>query len=281
MKIYKAIGGALDKLYENQSTLGDDAVWKAIQLLKEKYGKLDHSTKIDYSAVATQYAYLFKYAGSRACAVFSIFSKSQTLRRLFDAPQLTVTSLGGGPGSDLVGLLRYWHESDGAPALNLNLIDLNDTWKTSATLFVDSAAEQLVWNPVKSRIFFPIDLNEADFDGDTKILTTAQLCSVSYVISELGQGSRTAFLDRLISRLPVGAVLLIIDNNTNEIFNLLESYKDNPDLERVTIRRDPELRLDGEDVKDMGEHFTRFGDYAKGGYPNVILSAVWMGAIKK
>jgi len=63
---------------------------------------------IDYSALATQTAYVFMYVASHADFLAQVFAKADAVDALTPLKQeeVRVTSMGGGPGSDLLALVQ-------------------------------------------------------------------------------------------------------------------------------------------------------------------------------
>lgn len=91
----------------------DGKVAEAIRAFNSAYGngallQRDRSL-IDYGALATQAAYVFMYVGGHAdflAQVLSLAEQSHALAGL-RREEITVTSLGGGPGSDLLALVSF------------------------------------------------------------------------------------------------------------------------------------------------------------------------------
>jgi hypothetical protein len=63
---------------------------------------------IDYGDLATQTAYVFMYVAGHADFLFQVLMRAQEQvgAPLSDKPEMRITSLGGGPGSDLFALVR-------------------------------------------------------------------------------------------------------------------------------------------------------------------------------
>jgi hypothetical protein len=90
----------------------DQAVASAILGFHAAYGNgnlLRHNRKlIDYSDLATQAAYIFMYVAAHADFLHMVLNRGREegAFRGLKKPEIQVTSLGGGPGSDLLALVR-------------------------------------------------------------------------------------------------------------------------------------------------------------------------------
>lgn len=63
---------------------------------------------IDYSDPATQAAYVFTYLGANADLVYqTLVGAHDTAKHLLNQPEPRIACMGGGPGSDLLGLVKF------------------------------------------------------------------------------------------------------------------------------------------------------------------------------
>lgn len=223
MRIFQVIKDALDEIYESLPQFYNDrdaAIWNAFEDLTRKYEQLETGVEIDYSDAATKFAYLFKYAGSRAWAVQTRLGLIPRLGELFERPSLTVTSLGAGPGSDLLGVLAYWQQADAQPTLEVNLVDGDETWMPTARVIKECACEHLTGGPLPTVRFRQSDLSGERVTSIVDSFHGTNLFTVSYLLSELPNSSRSTFLNGLFSTAAPGTVCLIIDNNTMQVRNI-------------------------------------------------------------
>ncbi len=90
----------------------DDCVVSAILNFSTAYGNgnlLKTNRKlIDYGALSTQAAYVFMYVAGHADFLFSVLQRGREEGAFdgLDQDEIRVTSIGGGPGSDLLALVR-------------------------------------------------------------------------------------------------------------------------------------------------------------------------------
>lgn len=291
MKIYEVIGCALTKLYESipgSPTDREGAVWAAINRLDDQFRRLHEGIAIDYSDNATQFAYLFKYAGIRASAISSR-QQIAALNLLYANENLRISCFGGGPGSDVLGILQHWERIDSETILQIDLADVDASWETTARLVWECASLHLDMRRHPALAFRRFDASDANVATTLQAFTNAQYFTVSYLLSELpNYAVAFRFVDAMMSNAQTGSVFLLIDNDTDQIWNnntegiskLLTNISGRGDLE-TKVYEQKTIYLDDEDVGDMGDHFDRFGSFEKNGHPNVTLNATYLIAVKK
>jgi hypothetical protein len=88
----------------------DDKVCEAIRDLRNHYTQLRVRDRklIDYSSLQVQMAYGFMYVGANANCLFQVLDSAEMAhgQPIWRSPEMKVTSWGGGPGSDLLALVR-------------------------------------------------------------------------------------------------------------------------------------------------------------------------------
>ncbi|MFN7141238.1 MAG: hypothetical protein ACK4UN_18070, partial [Limisphaerales bacterium] len=195
MKIYPVIKDSLDSIYNGLLATHpnrDEAIWAAFTHLEDKYYN-PVGTTVDYSAPATQFAYLFKFAGSRACAVYSRHSYRR-ISDLYTKDALTVTNLGGGPGSDLLGIFRFYIEQNLQIKLHINLVDVDATWKEIAKIVKSAACNRLNGCPLPTVAFKELDCSAATIMESLQEYDQTDLFTLSYLLSEMDADSGTRLL---------------------------------------------------------------------------------------
>jgi hypothetical protein len=281
MKIYSVIKDALKSIYDdlpNHYCDRDTAIWDALNRLTEKYGNLAE-IDIDYSDQATKFAYLFKYAGSRACAVYSKHSLSR-IATLYQGDSLQVTSFGAGPGSDLLGILRHYVESYSQCSLQVNLVDLDATWKPTANIVKTAACNCLNGCSQPTVTFSEMDCSAENVAVGLEQFRDSKLFTFSYLLSELGEAEASRLLNQTLLTAQAGAVVLVIDNNTGSLRDILGNAALRSDITTSGMKTEL-IQLNNESVSDMNPYFDQFGDYDRNGFPHIELDAVCFVATKK
>lgn len=164
-----------------------DSVWDSLEFLRAEYANLtDKGRKgINYSDLAVHAAYIFAYAIGRAEFTYQVLKKHRIKlgEPIFSKENVIVTSIGGGPGSEIVGLVKYLldpESNENVNSIEYRVLDSNEEWKHICQSIVDSVCEK-----------FDIDFEFNTIDlCDTKecikiSLKDNDLIILSFVISEI------------------------------------------------------------------------------------------------
>jgi hypothetical protein len=106
----------------------DNAIKRELERLSQKYLDLRTYAEIDYSRPVTRFAYVYAYVSSHANLVYQIIPRSSALTELFKEETISVTCVGGGPGSDLLGILKYLESRKRKTQLNCQTYDAVTAW---------------------------------------------------------------------------------------------------------------------------------------------------------
>jgi hypothetical protein len=213
--------GALRKLHNaGRKRFGDDWIPRLESrrvTLERAYATLYEQDRdpIAYASLSAQTAYVFAYAPTRAEYT------RQYLRRhmeafgqpLFSSKNIQVVSFGGGPASELVGLVRYLEENEAESVEQINYVvyDKDGDW--------EDVAENVI-GALETEINVQIQYVEVDAVSRNRMaaidLSETDLVIFSYVMSELarlGRKDRIAENFRsILGNLKLGSKILFIDN---------------------------------------------------------------------
>lgn len=231
----EAFETALSELHEIGSEKHGDQ-WMG--LVRSRIGELEEAYKnlykedrdpIDYSDLPTQAAYVFAYAMPRAAFTYEFLKRHREAlgKPLFDDERIAVVSFGGGPASELVGLLQYLDDEDmgeSVTSLAYRVIDKDGEW--------DSIAESIS-DAIETDININIKYIEADLSKakrtDKISLKGADLIIFSYVMSEL---SKVADRDKIsenmrkiIGTMDSESSILFMDNKYPIFINYFKTCK--------------------------------------------------------
>lgn len=274
MHCFELLGTVLDEVWEE--LVGTEAeklaaIHQKEKELRESYRNLANGgTKIDYSHPATRYAYLACYVSSHANMVYEAIKGSDSLKELLKAENVKVACIGGGPGSDLLGVLKLVDKLDLNPKLKFFLYDAERNWSESWADIDDKVEKDL-------RIYveqFDVT-NRSTWEGKQKYLQ-ADLFTMIYFASELHRSKVSAepFFKHLADSAKPGALLLYVDNANkkfhgwvDEIFSQAgwEAHTSN-DFMRVQIPSEEEKRA-------LGDHYNRISGNPKLGAE--IAMRIW------
>jgi len=130
--IYIVAGNILDSVFSGIPAVRNrDAkiLAKIIELHEYYYS----SRSVNFTFPETRYAYIWKYF----CCFAYVFAKSieelKELKEIFNKDEVSITSVGAGPGTEIVGIIKYCETQNrkGNFTLNCKLRDSNKTWKTT------------------------------------------------------------------------------------------------------------------------------------------------------
>lgn len=213
---------------------GDDwlsRIERRKETLVTAYAALDVADRdpIAYSSLSAQATYVFSYAATRAAytKVFLSRHRASLGGPLFTRPDVSIVSFGGGPASELVGLLHYLDDprnGENVTDINYVIYDKDGDWEEVAADVLAGVATDinvtLTYQEVdvsNRRLMGAIDLSDID------------MVMMSYLMSELCKLSRR---DRIsenfrncLSTLSVGAKILFIDNLHSLFIDYFRSCK--------------------------------------------------------
>lgn len=175
---------------EGEERYGDawsGLVGERLEQLRSDYNILTDPgrTVIDYADLATQSAYVYAYGIGRAFFTDELLRKHRAKlgEPIFRDDVAKVTSLGGGPGSELAGLVAYLlDEANGETVESINywVFDKDSEWEHPCQALVDDLSEHL---PIKL-VYDKLDLaNQKDCQAIS--LEGDDLLVLSFVVSEL------------------------------------------------------------------------------------------------
>jgi len=222
---------------------------------------------IDYSDPATQAAYVYTYLGANADLIYrTLRGASAEATALLSQPKPKIACMGGGPGSDLLGLVKFAERLAKPPKkLIVEVLDHQlawwDMWDHTLSTFdaqFGCAANIRMMDYCK----------KGDWVKSDEFLKS-DIFLFSYSLSEAwrynADGSVTQFLDKVIKSAKKGSMFVYSDNS-GEHFD--------PHFEREFIAR-PELSLvhresydqtavsGDEQVSDLEPHRTEFVRWPK------------------
>ena len=205
-----------DVVAEHGKTSADKRIKAKLQELSAAYERLSDPKfpPIDYAPPETRLAYVYTHVATHADYVYQILNTidKHLKKTLLKAEKAVITCLGGGPGSELVGLLQYLSEEDSAiKTLTVYLCDREQAWADCWTEIGEEVPGALHLNTN----FQPLDVTNPDSWSKQKKFLSADLFVSSYFASEVARlGDKAdAFWKELSAKAQSGAFMLILDND--------------------------------------------------------------------
>jgi hypothetical protein len=183
---------------------------------------------IDYSELPTQAAYLYSYAVTRAAYVKEFLSRHRQKygQPLFAKKSIRVLSFGGGPASELVGLVQYLEENEDERVgkIKYYVIDKDAEWEEWAEVVSNNIETEIEIEAFYKRL----DVINAKAMGKLDLSGT-DLVIVSYLMSELcrleGRDGIVTNFRGALEGMRAGSKLLFLDNKHRIFIQFFQSCK--------------------------------------------------------
>jgi hypothetical protein len=263
MNVFQLVKSVLDEIYERISGEAPDKdrrIEEEIASLKAAYERLgEKGVPNDYSKAVTRFAYIYKYVTCHANVVYQLLANSPELDALFDRPQINISCIGGGPGSDFLGILKYIINNDKTPQLRVNLFDKEPAWSEC-------------WNDVDEKLrsqlristsFVPFDVTDQKTWASYQKFLSSDLFTMIYFMSEINSLREEAepFFTHLFEKAKPGSLILYVENNSAKFYGWFDSLVA---AHKWKVLKRDQLRLGMADLreqkKDLGEYFITFKD---------------------
>jgi hypothetical protein len=228
-----------DRLLESLDEQGQEEAngeWEGkvldrLEALRAAYDNLTEQGHpvIDYSDPATQAAYVFAYAIGRAEFTYQLLKRHREAlgAPIFPNAEARITSLGGGPGSEIAGLVKYLLEGENGEKVESIKYWVFDKDKSWAPVCEALVAELNDFVPIE------LDYNELDLCDRKECgkisLEGDDLLILSFIISELCAISEKSkaeeSLRELYKTIDNGAKIFYNDSNASSFYYFFNETK--------------------------------------------------------
>lgn len=259
---------ALDELFEVVDDTADDAKAELVAAcaeLSRKYASLTDSrrTPIDYSSPVARFAYVYTYTASHGSWVAEVLTETDETKALLELDEaLRVTCLGGGPGSELIGLLKACKELEREEPVSCFLLDSEDAWSETW-----AEVDQQIEAPFKvSTSFRCVNvLSPPKYENLAKAFDADLFLSI-FFLSEIYAFRERAlpFFTQLAQKMKPGAVVVYIDNSSEQFTRFAESIFIPSMFEKLRSDDNVVLQLSPREEKAaLGRYLTLIGRLPK------------------
>jgi SAM-dependent methyltransferase len=262
--LMQLIKHVLDDAYRSIHTTDeaekDKSITKELEALSREYGSLTNSKAkpIDYSDPLKRFAYIYKYTVAHADYIMQLISFCPPLRKLLARKSVEVACLGGGPGSDLLGVLKHMIQTQSKETcLTCYIFDKERAWGDSWSDVARCLDAPFRVYPV----FQQMDVTDSStWESYSKFLR-ADLFTLSYFLSEVWQIRARAepFFNHCFANMKAGGLVLFIDNNAPVFFNWFDAIAKRHNLEAVKTGSTTLAFSNDEEKTDLGVYFKKFG----------------------
>ncbi|MBW4608771.1 MAG: hypothetical protein KME22_16595 [Hassallia sp. WJT32-NPBG1] len=259
MNCFQIIKSVLDEAYNQipgDEAEKDSVIKDALEYLRNEYSQLYKVSIIDYSYPVTRFAYIYVYVTSHANLVCSIIQQNEDIGNLFDNQKVNVACIGGGPGSDFLGILKYLMTNKKSPTIKFQLCDKEKTWAES-------------WSDVDDKVdpafristsYLPLDVTKPDdWKPHTKYFQS-DLFTIIYFMSEVLSLRKSAneYFDNLFSQAKPGALFLFVDNNHPQFYSWFDDLAKTHNMKIKKKSEGKEMLPFHEQKSDLGQYVQKF-----------------------
>jgi hypothetical protein len=260
MNCFQLVKTVLDEIYTEiplrDEAEKDQAIQKELDSLGSKYAKLSSGEAVDYAKPVTRFAYIYRYVTSHANIVYNIIASCPELTELMALDKVNMTCIGGGPGSDLLGVLKYLIKYQRNTFLRCTLYDREETWAESWTDVDDKLETQLRISTVFQR--FDV-CDETTWSHHSKYLNS-DIFTMIYFMSEVFKMKNQAepFFQNFFAKAKTGSLFLYVDNNSPDFYSWFDELAKKNFLVIIkSITENIRMSFD-EQKKALGEYYRKF-----------------------
>lgn len=194
----------------------DKLIARALDDLSNSYSDIAANPDRNYSPAVTRFAYILCYVPAHANLVVTLINRSKTLQKLMTKDEVEVASIGGGPGSEILGIMKYLKESGSEADIHCNVYDKETGWANSWNRIHSKVQKKLGLDVSVFPMFKSLDVTQKNSWANEEALLDADLITMVYFLSEVYKHKRKAapFFDWLFANAKTGALFLYVDNST-------------------------------------------------------------------
>ena len=253
----------LDELYSDtdlpNDAAKDAAINERLEQLSASYSRLKSAQRaeIDYSDPISRFAYIYKYTVAHSDYIKQLINGNRSLQALFDAPEVSVACIGGGPGCDLLGILKYMILAGCTSTLTSYLFDRERAWGDSWS----EVARPLKANFQLYPVFQQLDATDPTTWKSYKKFLRAELFTLSYFVSELWtlRDRAEPFFKYCFTNARPGAYFLFIDNNDSDFVGWYDGMAAAYGVEHIRgVACRMAFSID-EEKMDLEPYYSKFG----------------------
>lgn len=260
MNCFQVIKSVLDEAYQEipgSQTKRDAEIVAALKDLRLKYRSIVYSGCIEYGDPVKRFAYLYCYTTMHANLVYDICQRSPKLRTLLKLNTFNMAAVGGGPGSDFLGIIKCCEEESLTPRIRLQIFDRDPAWGES-WLELDA---KLKGTLSLTKSFQTLDVTDPSTWSQFKKHLKVDLVTLVYFMSEVYAKKKEAdpYFQNLFANLKPGALVIFIDNNDSRIYGWLDDLAERNGYTFLRKEETNETMPGDEQLTDLGDYVKRFG----------------------
>ncbi len=224
MNCFQLVQKVLDATYDEvpgTDAERDAAIRSSLRAMSDRYlTKLVTEGGPDFKDPVTRFAYVFCYVPVHAHWLYELMTWSPEAAAVFDNARVRVTCLGGGPGSDLVGVLKFMAKQGKSPTLYCEIVDGCVQWKQT---WSDLTYELNLETSVHTNYIIH-DVGNEESWNDPCHFGKADLFTLNFFGSEIFRLGEKAerYIAGVFNKAKPGAIFLYNDNNSAQFYEWLD-----------------------------------------------------------
>lgn len=274
MTIFELVKVVLDELYQEGHQIYADEldakILAQMSYLSQNYKKLKSRDRspIDYKDPATRFAYVYKYVAAHGDYLVQVLEalRAEVGGNIFEGDTLRLSCIGGGPGSDIVGMLKYLADYTEEPTRRVTcyLLDGEQSWADTWTEIGDSLTSNLAVNVN----FQQLDVTKPETWSAQKKFLKSDLFTLSYFVSEVyafDDGKAFSFWQKLFDGASAGSMFVYVDNGENDFNRYFDKHwEGREDIECIICDNNvPKTPRYSEQAAELGEYRQKFNHSPK------------------
>lgn len=173
----------------------------------------------DHSDPWTRLAFAYRYLAARTCQIEHAILNELPRNYLLN-DNIVITSVGCGPGTDLLGVIKARRYRNSSAKIHAYMLDSEKGWKSTFCDFLASAPElkaQLAIGPITTE-WIEVDFSDSGSWPFDSSYEESDLFILSYVLSEVCNSTRSMvpFVETLFKNAKDQSAFIIIDNNHSD-----------------------------------------------------------------
>lgn len=227
-----------------------------MKLLRDKYSQLLEQNEICYSNPITRFAYIYAAVRSHANLVCTIINNYLIFSHLFDSERVNVACIGGEPGSDFLGIIKYLRKNIKFSYVKFHLCDREKTWAESWSDVDDKLDAQFRI----STSYLPLDVVDSDDWKPHQKYFHSDLFTMIYFMSEVFalRDSANEYFDNLFEQAKLGSLFLFVDNNNPEVYGWFDRLAQIHNINMIESN-ETQMRIPFDEQKsDLGIYIEKF-----------------------
>ncbi|XP_055953010.1 uncharacterized protein LOC129988769 [Argiope bruennichi] len=230
----------------------EESIRKIITYFRENRGPRSACANYNFSSLADFLGFFYRYsplsAGITRNKTLDAINSCKELKECFNKSSLMVVNVGGGAGSDLVGLYSALHENSTFLEMEITLIDQYSEWREYFGQVNDllrggdfGNSSLLMKNRKMTTSFITADLRTEMTPDCADALQKADLVWMKGFLSTLEDDfMQSAVTMNIISSMVPGALLVVMDSPS---YNRFDEFIDGNQLRNVFIQEEGRYNL--------------------------------------